>query len=334
MRIKLICLLAVILLSLPACTPTPDCSRKDVFCAALVTDTRGLNDYGMNQDTWTGLEQAKADGVVNQIAYIESVDPRDYEKNINFFANAGYDVIVTSGVGMHNAALRSADLYPDSVFIGMSQADDQSVPNFIGVTFPEDQMGFFAGVLAAHLTRTNIIGAVCEDSSIDSMWRYCEGFRAGAKYINASAVILIIYRDNGSSSKLFIDDAWGSESAQTLIKRGADVIFAAGGETGVSALRTASQAGIKTIGAERDQRAALGDQGSSVVTSVFGSASSTVEEMMRNVQLGNLADAPESPFEFVSMNSNAPQSVVDEMNQILMQLTDGEIKTNVLPQSP
>jgi hypothetical protein len=71
-----------------------------------------------------------------------------------------------------------------------------------------------------------------------------------------------------------------------------------------------------------------------VVTSVFGSASSTVEEMMRNVQLGNLADAPESPFEFVSMNSNAPQSVVDEMNQILMQLTDGEIKTNVLPQSP
>jgi len=46
----------------------------------------------------------------------------------------------------------------------MNQTDDKSMPNFISVTFPEDQMGFFAGALAAHLTRTNIIGAVCETS--------------------------------------------------------------------------------------------------------------------------------------------------------------------------
>jgi len=334
LRIKLLYLLAIVLLSIPACTQTPDCFRKDVFCAALVTDTRGLNDYGINQDTWAGLTQAQADGVVNQIAYIESVDPRDYEKNINFFVNAGYDVIVTSGIGLHNATLRSADLYPDSVFVGMNQADDESVPNFISVTFPEDQMGFFAGALAAHLTHTNIIGAVCEDSSLDSIWRYCEGFRAGAKYINASAVLLVFYRDNGSSSKLFIDAAWGAENAQTLIKRGADVMFAVGGETGVGAVRTASQAGVKTIGAERDQRAALGDQGSSVVTSVLGDASSTVEEVMRNIQHGNLADMTASPFRFVSMDAVAPKKLIEDINQILVQLADGEIKPNVIPHAP
>ncbi|MEP6894956.1 MAG: BMP family ABC transporter substrate-binding protein [Chloroflexota bacterium] len=334
MRIKLICLLAIVLLSIPACTPAPDCSRKDVFCAALVTDTRGLNDYGINQDTWAGLQQAKVDGVVNQIAYIESVDTRDYQKNINFFVNAGYDVIVTSGIGLRAATLRSADLYPASVFVGMNQADNESVSNFISVTFPEDQMGFFAGALAAHLTHTNIIGAVCEDSSLDSMWRYCEGFRAGAKYINGSAALLIIYRDNGSSDKLFIDDAWGTESAQTLIKRGADVIFAVGGETGVGALRTVAQAGVKSIGAERDQRAALGDQGASVVTSVLGSASSTVETVLRNIQHENLADMTTSPFRFVSMDSVAPQSLIEDMHQILLSLTNGEIEPNVTQNKP
>jgi len=334
LRIKLICLLAIVVLSIPACTPALDCSRKGVFCAALVTDTRGLNDYGINQDTWAGLTQAKADGVVDQIAYIESVDPRDYEKNINFFVNAGYDVIVTSGIGLHNATLRSADLYPASAFVGINQADDESVPNFIGVTFPEDQMGFFAGALAGHLTHTNIIGAVCEDSSLESIWRYCEGFRAGAKYINTSAILLIFYRDNGSSSKLFIDAAWGSENAQTLIKRGADVIFAVGGETGVGALRTTSQAGVKTIGAERDQRAALGDQGSSVVTSVLGDASSTVEAVMRNIRSGSLADMPMSPFRFVPMDAVAPKSIITKMNEVLSGLASGKIKTNIAAQSP
>src|SRR5258707_6883602 len=243
LRIKsIVIILAVGLFGISACTPALDCSRKDVFCAALVTDTRGLNDFGMNHDTWAGLTQSKADGVVDQIAYIESVDKRDYEKNITFFVNAGYDVVITSGVGIQDATLHSADLYPDSVFIGMNQTDDKSVPNFISVTFPEDQMGFFAGALAAHLTRTNIIGAVFETSGIAAMMRYCECFRAGAKYASDSVKILTAYRDDGSREKLFIDDAWGFDNAQTLIKRGADVLFAVGGDTGAGALRAATEA--------------------------------------------------------------------------------------------
>lgn len=334
--------LAIVMLGLPACTQSPDCFRKDVFCAALVTDTRGLNDYGINQDTWAGLEQSKTNGDADQIANIESVDKRDYEKNIAFFVNAGYDVIVTSGVGMQNATLHSADLYPfdpaqgrpDSVFIGMNQADDKSVPNFISVAFPEDQMGFFAGALAARLTRTNIIGAVCETSGIDAMWRYCEGFRAGAKYINAALDVIVVYRDDGSSEKLFIDEAWGTENAQMLIKRGADVLFAVGGETGASALRAATEAKIKAIGAERDQGAALAEEGSSVVTSVLGQGSFTVQELMRNVRAGNLANAEKSPIRYISLDSVVPKSLITEMDEILAGLAIGEIKTNVTSEKP
>jgi len=330
----LICFLAIVLLGLPACTQSPDCFREDVFCTALVTDTRGLNDFGINQNTWTGLEQSKTNGVIDQIAYIESVDARDYEKNIAFFVNAGYDVIITSGIGLRDATLHSAYLYPASVFVGMNQADDESVPNFIAVTFAEDQMGFFAGALAAHLTRTNIIGAICETSGIDAMWRYCEGFRAGAKYVNAALDVIVVYRDDGSSEKLFLDEAWGSENAQMLITRGADVLFAVGGETGVSALRTATKAGIQSIGAERDQGAALAEKGLSVVTSVLGRSSFTVQELMRRVKNGDLADAGQSPVGCVALDEVVQQSIIMEMDEILANLANGEIRTNVTYEKP
>ena len=327
-------MLVVVMLTVNACTQAPDCSRQDVFCAALITDTRGLNDFGINQDTWAGLEQSKAEGMVNQIAYIESVDTRDYEKNIAFFVNAGYDVIVTSGIALRDVTLRSAKVNPDSVFIGMNQPDEESEPNFISVTFPEDHMGFLAGALAASLTKTKIIGAVCETSGIDAMWRYCEGFRAGAMYVDNSVKAIIAYRDNGSREKLFIDEAWGFENAQNVIRDGADIIFAVGGETGVGALRAANEAGIRTIGAERDQGAALGDQGSEVVTSILGSASITVQMLMRSVRGGNLSDASVSPIEYVPFDAIVTKSLILKMDEIKGSLTSGRIETNVPRQKP
>ena len=335
MQIRLLsCFLAVVLFSVSACTQSPDCFREEVFCAALVTDTQGIHDFGVNQDTWTGLQHSQADGVTDHIAYIESVDARDYEKNLMYFAGAAYDVIVTSGIGLQDATLRSADLYPDSVFIGMEQADEAAAPNFIAVTFPEDQMGFFAGALAARLTQTNIVGAICEASGIDAMWRYCEGFRAGADYIDENVEVLVAYRDDGSRERLFIDPDWGFENAQTLIQDGVDVLFAAGGETGVGALRAATQAQIQAIGTERDQRAALGEAGSSVVTSVLGRASSTVQELMRRIKAGDLADAELSPIGYVPFEAFVPKDILAEMDQILLGLETEEIKTNVIMVKP
>ncbi|MDP2777512.1 MAG: BMP family ABC transporter substrate-binding protein, partial [Anaerolineales bacterium] len=278
MRIKLI-ILAIALPAFTACMQPPDCFREDVFCAALVTDVLGIDDHGMNQDTWSGLEEAQANGLVDRIEYIESVDTRDYEKNITYFAENGYDVIITTGVGLQDETLRAADLYPfdpahnvpmplregkpDSpqgavpVFIGMNQPHDEVRPNLIPITFAEDQMGFAAGALAARISKTRVIGAACETSGIDSMWRYCEGFRAGAIFVDVDIKVLVIYREDGSRENLFIDEAWGIGTAQKLIQRGADVIFAAGGVTGQGALREATEAQVKAIGAERDQGAAL-----------------------------------------------------------------------------
>ncbi|MEP0807507.1 MAG: BMP family ABC transporter substrate-binding protein [Chloroflexota bacterium] len=317
-----------------ACAPQPDCRREEVFCAGLVTDTRGLNDFGLTQHTWAGLERALANGTADHIAYIESVDRRDYEKNIAFFVEEGYDVIVTAGIGLEDAALHSADLNPDSTFIGVNQPADSPPPNFIPVTFPEDQMGFLAGALAARLTRSKTVGAVCEASGIDAMWRYCEGFRAGAKYADKTVKVIVVYRDSGSRSKLFNDPDWGSETAAGLIQQGADVIFAAGGETAAGALRAANSLKALAIGVERDQAAALGEEGSRVAASIVGGAGSTVEALMRKVREGNPPAAQIGAVEVMASGEIIPNSLVLEVNEILSGLKDGRIKTNVTFEKP
>jgi basic membrane protein A len=331
---SVIIILVIAMLGITACAQSSDCFSENVFCAALVTDTAGLHDAGVNEDTWAGLEAAKANGFIDRIEYIESVDTRDYEKNIAYFADNGFDVIITSGAGMEDETLRSADLYVDSVFVGINQPFEETRPDLISVTFPEDQMGFLAGVLAARLTSTQVVGAACETSSIDSMWRYCEGFRAGVKFIDENIKAQIIYNENVSSEKLFLDDAWGYETGQTLIRRGADVIFAAGGLTGQGALRAAAEAQVNAIGAERNQAAVLAGSGSSVATSIWGNAGFEVQNLIRLIRDENFNRAVNGQIKYAPLDQKFPQSLIQELDGLIQGLLSGEIRTGVAFEKP
>ncbi|MFM8875996.1 MAG: BMP family ABC transporter substrate-binding protein [Anaerolineae bacterium] len=315
--------------ALSACLSSSDCFREDIFCAALVTDTQGIEDHGMNQDAWAGLQEAKANGLADQVEYIASVDARDYQKNIVYFANRGFDLIFTSGVSLDDETLQSADLYPDSTFVGLNQTFEESRPNLISVTFPEDQMGFAAGVSAATLTKTKIVSAVCETSGIDAMWRYCEGFRAGAKFTNDQLTVAVVYRDDGDSETVFIAAAWGYATASDLIARGADVVFAAGGVTGQGAVKAASELGVYPIGAERDQFAALGVSGLGVVTSFYGQTQFEVQEVMRRVKNGQIPQIWQGSVQFVPLSPAYPPELSAQLEELLGMLKRGEIQTNV-----
>jgi basic membrane protein A and related proteins len=315
--------------ALTACLSSSECFREDVFCAALVTDTLGIEDNGINQDAWAGLQHAKTSGLAGSVAYIASVDARDYRKNIAYFADLGYDVIFTSGIALDDETLQSADLYPDSVFVGLNQPFEETRPNLISITFPEDQMGFAAGVSAATLTQTGIVAAVCETSGIDAMWRYCEGFRAGGKFVDDALTILVVYRENGDREKLFIDEGWGYATGADLITRGADVLFAAGGVTAQGALRAAAEFDIYAIGAERNQAAALGESSLSVVTSFYGQSSFEVQEVMRMLKEGENVEKRDGLAGYVPLNPAYPPEFSGQLDVLLGSLARGEIKTNI-----
>jgi basic membrane protein A len=217
----------------------------------------------------------------------------------------------------------------------MNQPQEEVRPNVIPVTFAEDQIGFLAGALAARISETQTIGAVCETSGIDSVWRYCEGFRAGALHEDKDSKVEVIYRDDGDRESLFIDEAWGYDTAQELIQHGVDVIFAAGGATGQGALRAAAEAQIRSIGTERDQGAVLGPStGSTVVTSIFGRASSEVQNVIRSIKSKSVYQPGSSQLEYVPLSGKYPENLTREMNTLLLALQNGEIKTNVPFEKP
>ncbi|MCC7119411.1 MAG: BMP family ABC transporter substrate-binding protein [Anaerolineales bacterium] len=319
---------------LAACSKSPVCLREDVFCAGLVTDTLGLHDDGINQEAWQGLQTLKAEKVLDKLDFIESVDRRDYQKNVDYFVENGYDLIVTAGIGLSDATLRSATLQPDSIFIGINQPQANAPKNLLPLVFAEDQMGFLAGTLAAQLTQTKIVGGVCETSGIASMWRYCEGFRAGVKFTDPSVSAIILYRESGDSEKLFLDEAWGAEQARYLIQRGADVIFAAGGVTAQGALRVAGQSGLYAIGAERNQALALGESGRGVVTSIYGEASFEVQRMVRLIKSGVLPSGGAGQYQFVPLADSFPETLTTNLNLMLKNLQDEAVQTSVSLQKP
>lgn len=326
--------LSFLLVSLASCSKTPVCFRAEVFCAGLVTDTLGVQDHGINQESWQALQNLKAENIVSEIGLIESADARDYQKNIDYFAANGYDLIIAAGVGLSAETLRAAILTPDSIFIGINQPQANAPSNLIPLTFAEDEMGFLAGTLAAQLTKTKIVGGVCETSGIDAMWRYCEGFRAGVKYIDSSIDVVILYREYGDREKVFLDRSWGTEQAQYLIKRGADVIFAAGGVTAQGALQEAAQAGVYAIGTERNQAAALGESSQSVVTSIYGEASFEVQKMTRLIQAGNMPAVESGQYQYIPLADSFPETLTKNLNLMLTNLLNKAVQTSVPLQKP
>jgi basic membrane protein A len=216
----------------------------------------------------------------------------------------------------------------------LNQPFEQTRANLFSITFPEDQMGFAAGALASQLSKTGIVGGVCETSGIDSMWRYCEGFRAGALFLNPEIKVLILYRDSGDREKLFVDESWGYENAISLIRRGADVIFSAGGVTGQGALRAASESNVYAIGTERNQMQALGENGRGVVTSLYGAGRLEVKEVMRFVKEGFVQSQRIGQIQFVPLHQKFPEELTMGLELLLTSLRNKEIYTNVPFEKP
>ena len=315
-----------------------DCARPEVLCAALVTDTGGLADYGQAQSAWDDIHRAQADGLVQQANYIESADPRDYAKNLDFFAGQNYDVIVAAGVGLADAALQAADKWPDSVFVGLDQPPAGSVPNFVNIKFPVDQAGFLAGALAANVTATGIIRAACEDSGLFSNWQTCEGFRAGARHEDPFVQVRVLYRDNGSQESLFRDRDWGQAAALDLIADGADIIFGVGGGTGEAALVGAAEAGAWAIGSERDQFYVTRVAQDFLLTSMIHSSSPAVYDLVALIGNGSTIQSTYqgvieiAPFHL--LEDQVSQDARGRLTGIKLQLAQNTLSTGIPSEPP
>lgn len=330
------------LLASPGCSHAPpDCAKPEVFCIGLVTETGRVDDRATNQAAWEGIQQAKAEGLADKTATIETIDSRDYEENMRVFAEAGYDVIVTVGTGSSAATYSIAGQSPKSYFIGADQRpseDEASLPNLIWLVFPEDRLGFLAGALAAAMTQTNQVGAVSVNGAWPAMKLYGEGFIAGAQYSNADVKATVTYHNDVGLGESFNDPAWGTATANTLVDGGTDVIFGIGGTTGSSALDSAATRGAFVIGADIDQYFLLPVAAPRMLTSVLKLIAPGVTNLLRaakdaqtrksafqtGVYIGQIGFAP-----YHELATLIPEDVKQRMLSLPQALLSGEIRTGI-----
>ncbi|MFN8478932.1 MAG: BMP family ABC transporter substrate-binding protein [Kouleothrix sp.] len=306
----------------------------------MVTDIAKLGDKSFNDSAWAGVQMAAKElGVEPKV--IETTDPNDYEKNINQFISEGYNVIVTVGFALADATNAAAKANPEVKFIGVDQFQGDTIPNVAGLVFNEDQAGYLAGYLAASMSKSGKIGAILGTDAVPPVWRFGEGYRAGAKAAKADVDIQTVYHNDVGFDKTFSDPEWGKATALSMIDKGVDVVFGAGGRTGNGALLAAAERkdkGVLAIGVDTDQYLTVPEAQAVLLSSAFkildkGTADLILQASKGTLKGGNnYGEVGLAPFH--DLDSKVPAELKTKIEELRKQLLDGSLKTNVSPAKP
>jgi basic membrane protein A len=236
-----------------------------------ILTTSGVDDGSFGQDCYNGiLEVQKA----HPNARVTAVTEPDFSKVLQAVADiiADYDVLVLPGFQFSPAgAIAQDNPGKKLIIVDANPTDAQNneieLNNVYGMTFQEEQSGFFAGLAAALETKTNKVAFV-GGMAFPSVVNYHFGFNSGVNYANAhygtkaSIVELPSYsgtdvRDiviGGNYVGGFADEATGKVIGTALINQGVDIIFPAAGASGNGTFTAAKEAtGVFVIGVDVDQ---------------------------------------------------------------------------------
>jgi basic membrane protein A len=250
----------------------------DDIVVGVVTDIGQLEDKSFNEYSWKGAQAGAASVGADEPDVIVTNDTADYAQNIQQLIDDGANVIVTIGFLIGNDTRAKAFVYPEIQFIGVDQfVAPPGPPNYQGILFAEAQPGYLAGLVAAHVTETNVIGTVGGQSDVPPVYTYINGYRNAATTVNPDIEILINYAED------FNDPAKGEVAANAMIGADADVIFQVAGLTGAGALRAACEADIWGIGVDVDQHGSLPDAAGCIITSAEKKLENAVKQAIERV---------------------------------------------------
>ncbi len=235
-------ILLLLLLALPqAGQASPP---KPIVYIGLIPDTGGIDDNSFNEMAAAGLAQAETDfGVVGTI-YPTSPE-NDYPTQIAACVAGGNALCITVGYSMTDATLAAAVANPEVNFAIVDASWETYPDNLRGITFNSAQVGYLAGTLAGLMSASNVIGAI-GGFPIPPVNDFMFPYQYGAQWADPQVQVLLEYAYN------FMDPDLGAQMAEDQIARGADVIFAVAGPTGLGVNITTAQAGKWTIGVDVD----------------------------------------------------------------------------------
>jgi basic membrane lipoprotein Med (substrate-binding protein (PBP1-ABC) superfamily) len=177
------------------------------------------------------------DSLGASVSHIQTKTPAEFEEQFRQYGAQGYDLVFGHGFEFQDAAKRVGPDFPRTVFVTTSSST--SGTNVAGIEFAFADASYLAGLVAAAMTRSNVLGVI-GGTELPPVKTSFEAFARGAKAANPKVTVLTSYIGNWD------DVSAGREQALAQIGRGADVIF-----------QNADAAGLGVFQAARETRKAL-----------------------------------------------------------------------------
>ncbi len=214
---------------------------------AVVFDMGGKFDKSFNEAAYNGMEQWKKETGRDYLEF-EIANETQREQAIRRMAEKGASPIIGIGFGQASSIEKVAKEFPNLKFAIIDMVVD--APNVQSVVFKEQEGSFLVGVMAALASKTAKVGFV-GGMDIPLIRKFECGFEQGVKHTNAKAEVLA--NMTGTTGAAWNDPARGGELAKAQFAKGADVVFAAAGGTGMGVYQAAKDSGKLAIGVDSNQ---------------------------------------------------------------------------------
>jgi transcriptional activator of comK gene len=240
------------------------------------------------------------------------------ERAVEEFDQKGVNLIFGHGSEYAEYFNNLSKDYPDIHFISFN--GDAKNKNTTSLNFKAHAMGFFGGMVAAHMSKAQNVGVIAAYE-----WQpEIEGFYQGAMAENKNTKVSIEYVGNWD------DEIKAVQLANDMMEKGIDVVYPAGDGFNVPVIETVKEHGMYVIGYVSDQ-SDLGE--STVLTSTIQQVDILYEKVADLYNKGELKTGNLS-YDFqdnvISLGKFSPQVNKEFIQEINNQIEDYK-KTGNLP---
>ncbi|MBM3598303.1 MAG: BMP family ABC transporter substrate-binding protein [Alphaproteobacteria bacterium] len=233
-------------LSLAALAFTTPVSPAE-FSAAVVFDMGGKFDKSFNEAAYHGAERFKKETGISYREF-EVTQEAQRDQGLRNMARRGANMIIAIGFAQATPLEKVAKEYKHARFTIIDAVVD--LPNVQSVVFKEHEGSFLVGMAAAMASKTGKVGFI-GGMDIPLIRKFALGYVEGAKYVNPAAEVF--QNMTGTTPAAWNDPTKGGELARSQFDRGADVIYAAAGGTGIGVLQAAKDNKKLAIGVDSNQ---------------------------------------------------------------------------------
>ena len=214
---------------------------------AVIYDMGGKFDKSFNEAAYRGMERWKKETGKNYLEF-EIANESQREQAMRRMAERGASPIIGVGFSQASSIEKVAKDFPKLQFAIIDMV--VPLPNVQSVVFKEQEGSFLVGTMAALASKTGKVGFV-GGMDIPLIRKFQCGYEQGAKYANPK--VETFANMTGTTGAAWSDPGRGGELAKAQFAKGADVVFAAAGGTGVGVYQAAKDGGKLAIGVDSNQ---------------------------------------------------------------------------------